>query len=83
MTSARVEEKKCLGPILEFPPNLLYAKVRSWDSSPSRSRGVQLGLLLQILAVHAKLQLHGLHYLCTLVGFHHPFDGLASGPKTM
>jgi hypothetical protein len=41
MSSRRFERsdgdgKKCLGLILELPPNLLYAKVESRDCSPSR-----------------------------------------------
>jgi hypothetical protein len=36
ISSAQVEVQKCLGPILELPPNLLYAKVRSQYCSPSR-----------------------------------------------
>jgi hypothetical protein len=37
--SARVYGgERCLGPLLDLPPNLLYAKVGSQDYSPSQLR---------------------------------------------
>jgi hypothetical protein len=72
VTSAQVDGgEKCLGPVLDLPPNLLYAKVGSRDCSPSQLQIESVWINPKQILIRLGLFLRALH--CT--------SSLAPGPR--